>query len=74
MLKDIIVSTIKLYKKTISKVLNRGYNGCRFYPPCSDYAIQAIEKKGALRGGLIALGRILRCNPLSDGGVDEFNA
>lgn len=74
MLKDIIISTIKLYKKTISKVLNRGYNGCRFYPSCSDYAIQAIEKKGALKGSFMALKRILRCNPLSEGGVDEFNA
>lgn len=43
---------------------------CRFYPTCSVYAIQAIEKYGALKGGAMALYRILRCNPLCKGGYD----
>ncbi len=43
---------------------------CRFYPTCSQYAIMSVEKHGALKGSLKALWRVLRCNPLSKGGVD----
>lgn len=72
MIKKIILSAIRLYKKAISPLINNGYNGCRFHPTCSDYAMQAIEKKGVLRGFLMACWRVLRCNPLSKGGVDEI--
>lgn len=71
MLKNIILSVLVFYKKNISPLFSRGYAGCRFYPSCSDYAIQSVNKKGALKGGFLAFGRILRCNPLSEGGVDE---
>lgn len=43
---------------------------CRYYPTCSQYAIMAVEKDGVLKGLLKALWRVLRCNPLSKGGVD----
>ena len=43
---------------------------CRFIPTCSQYAIEAIEKYGAFKGGFLALRRILRCNPLCKGGYD----
>ncbi len=43
---------------------------CRYYPTCSCYAIEAIETHGAVRGGLLALWRVLRCNPMSAGGYD----
>ena len=43
---------------------------CRFYPTCSTYAMQAVEKYGALKGGWLAVKRILRCNPFNDGGYD----
>ena len=43
---------------------------CRFIPTCSQYALEAVEKYGAVKGGCLALGRILRCNPLSKGGYD----
>ena len=43
---------------------------CRFIPTCSQYAMEAIEKYGALKGGYLALRRILRCNPLCKGGYD----
>jgi putative membrane protein insertion efficiency factor len=43
---------------------------CRFIPPCSAYALEAVEKYGALRGGLMALWRVLRCNPFCKGGFD----
>lgn len=72
MLKKIILSTIIFYKKTTSPFINRGYTGCRFYPTCSDYSYNAIVKKGALKGGFLAFKRILKCNPLFKGGVDEI--
>lgn len=43
---------------------------CRFTPTCSQYALEAVEKYGAVKGGCLALGRILRCNPLCKGGND----
>ncbi len=46
------------------------YPTCRFCPTCSEYAIIAIEKHGAAKGGLLAIWRILRCNPFCKGGYD----
>lgn len=43
---------------------------CRYYPTCSQYALTAIERFGLLKGGALALWRLLRCNPLSTGGYD----
>jgi len=43
---------------------------CRYYPTCSQYAIMAVEKDGVLKGLVKAIWRVLRCNPLSKGGVD----
>ncbi|HEY4783547.1 MAG TPA: membrane protein insertion efficiency factor YidD [Chthoniobacterales bacterium] len=43
---------------------------CRYVPTCSDYAMEAVERYGPLRGGWMTLGRILRCHPLADGGHD----
>ena len=43
---------------------------CRFTPTCSQYALEAVEKYGAVKGGCLALRRILRCNPLCKGGYD----
>jgi uncharacterized protein len=43
---------------------------CRFYPSCSDYAVEAIRLHGALRGGLLAARRLLRCRPLGPHGID----
>ena len=46
---------------------------CRFYPTCSEYAVQAITKYGSLRGGAKAAWRILRCNPFNKGGFDPVD-
>ncbi|MDX6274315.1 MAG: uncharacterized protein QOJ92_1525 [Frankiales bacterium] len=44
---------------------------CRYYPSCSSYALEALTRHGALRGGWLSLWRLLRCNPFSPGGVDH---
>ncbi len=66
---------IRIYQKTlspdhgfISKFFPYGY--CRFKPTCSEYGYQAIEKYGIIRGTILALWRILRCNPWNKGGKD----
>ncbi|MGE4317322.1 MAG: membrane protein insertion efficiency factor YidD [Deferribacterales bacterium] len=62
-----IILMIKLYKIFISPMLG---NRCRFYPSCSDYAVEALKKKGLIKGSAMAVWRILRCTPLSKGGYD----
>ena len=65
--------------RRIAMWLIRGYQramllllppACRFYPTCSDYGYQAIEKYGIMRGGAMAIWRVLRCNPFGKGGFD----
>lgn len=62
-----LIFPIKLYRKYISPFTPPA---CRFYPTCSQYAITAIEKYGAIKGGFMAIKRILKCNPLNPGGYD----
>ncbi|RJP76158.1 MAG: membrane protein insertion efficiency factor YidD [Candidatus Zixiibacteriota bacterium] len=64
----IAVALIDLYRASFSAVLG---GQCRFYPSCSAYARQAVLKYGLIRGGGKSLWRLLRCNPLHPGGVDE---
>lgn len=66
-MKKFFLSLIRFYQKNISP---RRPPCCKYYPTCSRYAIQAIERHGAFWGGLLSLWRILRCNPFSRGGVD----
>ncbi len=68
-MKKLVLTLIRFYKKYLS-LGNLGINGCRFEPSCSVYTYQAIEKYGILRGSLMGLWRILRCNPFSKGGYD----
>lgn len=66
-MKKVLLGIIRFYRRYISPYLPPM---CRYYPTCSCYAIEAIETHGALKGGLLAAWRILRCNPLSVGGYD----
>lgn len=67
MVKTILLFLIRCYRRFISP---RFPPCCRFYPTCSVYAMQAIEKYGAAKGGWLALKRIVRCHPFNDGGFD----
>jgi len=62
-----LILLIKFYKKAISPFLRPS---CRFYPTCSTYSLEAIEKHGALKGSYYSIKRILRCQPFSKGGYD----
>ncbi len=71
-----ILKMIRIYQKTLSfdhGLMKFFYpNGyCRFYPTCSEYGYQAIEKHGVINGGLLTIRRIVRCNPFNKGGIDE---
>lgn len=67
MVQKIIVQSIKGYQQYISPLSGPH---CRFVPTCSQYAIEAVEKYGAAKGGFLACKRILRCHPFSQGGFD----
>jgi putative membrane protein insertion efficiency factor len=62
-----MIGAIRLYQRCLSPALPRS---CRFYPTCSQYAVQAISKYGPLKGGLMSTWRIMRCHPFSKGGID----
>jgi putative membrane protein insertion efficiency factor len=62
-----MITLIKFYKNRISPMSSPR---CKYIPTCSQYAIDAIEKYGILRGGFMACWRILKCNPFSKGGFD----
>lgn len=64
----VLLALIRLYQATLSRALPP--DTCRFYPSCSHYGYQAIYKYGALKGGLMAAWRVLRCNPFNPGGID----
>lgn len=68
-MKRLMINLIKFYKKNISPLTT---TKCKYIPSCSQYALEAIEKYGAIKGGFIAGWRILRCNPFSKGGFDPL--
>ncbi|MDO4548784.1 MAG: membrane protein insertion efficiency factor YidD [Clostridia bacterium] len=66
-MKRFMLAAIRFYRRRISPQLPPS---CRFTPTCSEYALEAIERYGALKGGWMAFLRILRCNPFHPGGYD----
>ena len=71
-MKKILLFLLKIYKKFISPILKLIGVECKYYPTCSEYAKQAIEKYGAIKGTWLALKRFLKCNPFSKGGYDPL--
>ena len=66
-MKTVLIALVRFYRYAISPMLGRN---CRFHPTCSEYAIEAIERHGALRGGWMAAKRVGRCLPFNPGGYD----
>jgi putative membrane protein insertion efficiency factor len=61
------IGTVRIYQWTVRPLIGAH---CRFWPSCSDYAVEALRTHGAARGTVMAAKRILRCNPWNEGGVD----
>lgn len=66
-MKSLALMLLRLYKRWISPVFPPS---CRYVPTCSEYAMEAVERYGAVRGGAIAAWRVMRCHPLAKGGLD----
>ena len=70
-MKYIFMGFIKVYKKIISPLFPPC---CKYHPTCSSYALEALKKHGFIKGGWLAVWRILRCNPWSNGGIYPVSA
>jgi len=75
MLTYLFIFIIRIYQKLLSPEQSfwgkkMGFRVCRFYPTCSQYAIDALKKHGALKGSYLAIRRLLRCHPWNPGGHD----
>ena len=69
-MKSVFRFLFKFYKKRISPIFSLMGIHCKYYPTCSEYMLQAIEKYGFFKGFLMGVFRFLRCNPFSKGGYD----
>lgn len=67
-MKILVLAAIRLYHSTLALMLPP--NTCRFYPTCSHYGYEAVEKYGAIKGGWLAIKRVARCHPFNPGGYD----
>ena len=69
-MRAVLLAPLHLYRRVISPLLPAR---CRYYPSCSQYAVEAVREYGAVRGFVLAAWRVLRCNPLSSGGFDHVH-
>ncbi len=63
----LLIAIIKFYKFFISPLLG---SNCRFYPSCSSYSVEALQRHGAIIGSYLTLKRLLKCHPFHQGGID----
>ena len=71
-MKKFFIFLINFYQKYISSFFQHKGINCKFYPTCSEYTKQAIEKYGIIKGVFLGIKRILKCNPFSKGGYDPL--
>ena len=71
-MEKIFIFIIKIYKKIISPIISACGIHCKYYPTCSEYTMQAINKYGCIKGSFLGVKRILKCNPFSKGGYDPL--
>ncbi len=71
-MKKILIKSIEWYQGNISTYLDYKNIKCKYYPTCSEYTKQAIEKYGSIKGTRLGVSRFLRCNPFSKGGYDPL--
>jgi putative membrane protein insertion efficiency factor len=63
-----LIAIIKFYKYFISPLLG---SHCRFYPSCSSYSLEALQRYGVITGSCLTLRRLLKCHPFHEGGIDH---
>jgi putative membrane protein insertion efficiency factor len=68
--RSIAIAPVRFYQRAISPAIPAR---CKYYPSCSEYAVQAVRRYGVLRGIVLAAWRLVRCNPWSRGGVDHVH-
>lgn len=68
-MKKILICLIEIYQKYISPNLK---SHCKYYPTCSEYAKQALQKYGSIKGSFYTMKRVIKCNPFSKGGYDPL--
>ena len=68
MINKILMRIIKIYQRYLSPILGQN---CRFHPTCSQYALEALQAHGTYHGSILALKRIIRCNPWGGSGIDN---
>jgi uncharacterized protein len=68
-IREVFLLPLHAYRAVISPNLTPR---CRYYPSCSTYGVQAVRELGVVKGSIVAAWRVVRCNPFSDGGVDEL--
>jgi uncharacterized protein len=66
-MKHLFIFLIKVYQRTLSRVMPPS---CRFYPSCSEYGVQALQKYGVFKGSWLTVKRVARCHPFNPGGYD----
>jgi putative membrane protein insertion efficiency factor len=66
-MKKLLISLLRAYQYAISPLLGRN---CRYFPSCSEYAVEAVQKHGAIKGGWLGAKRVCRCHPWHPGGYD----
>ena len=71
-MKKILIHIINFYKKSISPFFYSKGIRCKYYPTCSEYSKQAIEKYGVIKGSFLSIKRFIKCNPFSKGGYDPL--
>lgn len=71
-MKNLLIIFIKGYKKFISPILKFSGINCKYYPSCSEYMMQAIQKYGSIKGIYLGIKRLIRCHPFTKGGYDPL--
>lgn len=71
-MKKALIYLINKYQKVVSPIINSRGDNCKYYPSCSEYTKQAIEKYGSVKGTIKGIKRIFKCNPFSKGGYDPL--
>ena len=66
-MKKLLIALLRAYQYAISPLLGRS---CRYFPSCSEYAVDAVQKYGAIKGGWLGVKRVCRCHPWHPGGYD----